>query len=57
LGFSEEDINFIGISCDVSSEESVITAYNMIMGKFGRIDAVVASAGKRHPRLSQAHSI
>jgi NAD(P)-dependent dehydrogenase (short-subunit alcohol dehydrogenase family) len=45
LGFSEEDINFIGISCDVSSEESVITAYNMIMGKFGRIDAVVASAG------------
>ncbi|KAF5330842.1 hypothetical protein D9619_005477 [Psilocybe cf. subviscida] len=45
LGFSEKDINFIGISCDVSSEEAVITAYNMIMEKFGRIDAVVASAG------------
>ncbi|KAG5647312.1 hypothetical protein DXG03_000850 [Asterophora parasitica] len=40
-----EDINFIGIECDVSSELSVQKAYAQIIQKFGRIDSVVASAG------------
>jgi len=36
---------FIGIECDVASEESVVTAFEQIKKKFGRVDAVVASAG------------
>ncbi|KDQ33339.1 hypothetical protein PLEOSDRAFT_48354 [Pleurotus ostreatus PC15] len=38
-------IDAIGIACDVSSEESVQAAFAAIKERFGRLDAVVASAG------------
>jgi len=40
-----EDLNVIGVECDVSSERSVQKAYQQVMDTFGRIDSVVASAG------------
>jgi len=40
-----ENLAFIGIACDVSSEQSVQSAFTVIMDKLGKIDAVVASAG------------
>lgn len=40
-----EKIDAIGITCDVSSEESVQAAFATIKQRFGRLDAVVASAG------------
>ncbi|KAF5380853.1 hypothetical protein D9615_004102 [Tricholomella constricta] len=40
-----EDIHFIGVECDVSSEISVQKAYAHVMNTFGRVDSVVASAG------------
>ena len=43
--FKAEDLRFTGIGCDVSSEESVIKAFAIIMEKYQRLDAVVASAG------------
>ncbi|KAF8163422.1 hypothetical protein B0H34DRAFT_795133 [Crassisporium funariophilum] len=43
-----EDLKFLGIECDVASETSVQNAYATIMQTFGRIDAVVASAGIVH---------
>jgi len=44
-GFKSEEIKFIGIECDVSSELSLQQAFIRIIDTFGRIDAVVASAG------------
>jgi len=41
----EENLNIIGIECDVSSERSVQNAFTEVMNKFGRVDSVVASAG------------
>jgi NAD(P)-dependent dehydrogenase (short-subunit alcohol dehydrogenase family) len=41
-----DDLKFIGVECDVSSERSVQKAYAEIMETYGRIDSVVASAGK-----------
>ncbi|TFK54669.1 NAD-P-binding protein [Heliocybe sulcata] len=40
-----EDFKIIGLECDVSSERSVIKAFNETMDNFGRLDSVVASAG------------
>lgn len=40
------DYNVIGIGCDVSSELSVQQAFRRVMDNYGRIDAVVASAGE-----------
>ncbi|KDR81725.1 hypothetical protein GALMADRAFT_239883 [Galerina marginata CBS 339.88] len=40
-----DGIKIIGIECDVSSEVSVQNAFSIIINAFGRIDAVVASAG------------
>jgi NAD(P)-dependent dehydrogenase (short-subunit alcohol dehydrogenase family) len=42
----EENLNIIGIECDVSSERSVQNAFTEVMNKFGRVDSVVASAGE-----------
>ncbi|TFK42469.1 NAD(P)-binding protein [Crucibulum laeve] len=39
------DVKFIGIECDVSSEQSVQKAYAEVMETYGRVDSVVASAG------------
>jgi len=38
-------IDVLPIECDVSSEFSVQKAFGSVMQKFGRVDAVVASAG------------
>ncbi|KAJ3512105.1 hypothetical protein NLJ89_g3721 [Agrocybe chaxingu] len=48
-----DKIKFVGIECDVSSEESVQKAFKVIMDNFGRIDVVVASAGivENYPAL------
>ncbi|KAI6109658.1 NAD(P)-binding protein [Pisolithus sp. B1] len=40
-----EDLEVVGIGCDVSSELSVQKAFKTTMDTFGRIDSVVASAG------------
>ncbi|KAF8077787.1 NAD(P)-binding protein [Lyophyllum atratum] len=40
-----EEVNFIGVECDVSSELSVQKAYAHVMDTFGKVDSVVASAG------------
>lgn len=40
-----KNVQIIGIECDVSVEASVQDAYKVIIATFGRIDAVVASAG------------
>ena len=39
-------LKVIGLECDVSSEESVADAFARTLEAFGRVDAVVASAGK-----------
>lgn len=44
-GIDPAGLQFMGIECDVASEESVIRAFEQTRTKFGRIDAVVASAG------------
>lgn len=41
-----EDFNVIGVGCDVSSELSVQRAFEQVMDTYGRLDSVVASAGK-----------
>lgn len=41
-----EDFKVIGVGCDVSSELSVQRAFEQVMDTFGRLDSVVASAGK-----------
>ncbi|KAJ7461529.1 NAD-P-binding protein [Mycena latifolia] len=40
-----DNVNIIGVECDVSSERSVQKAYEEVMSTFGRVDSVVASAG------------
>jgi NAD(P)-dependent dehydrogenase (short-subunit alcohol dehydrogenase family) len=40
-----KNVRIIGMECDVADEDSVKNAYEEIMKSFGRIDAVVASAG------------
>jgi D-arabinitol 2-dehydrogenase len=38
-------VTALGIGCDVSNEDSVKEGFNTIVKKFGKIDALVASAG------------
>ena len=38
-------VEVLAISCDVASRESQQDAFDQVMGKWGRIDALVASAG------------
>jgi NAD(P)-dependent dehydrogenase (short-subunit alcohol dehydrogenase family) len=55
-----EDFNVIGVGCDVSSELSVQRAFEQVMDTFGRLDSVVASAGKFRPSaalFSQEHEV
>ncbi|KAH8116024.1 NAD(P)-binding protein [Phellopilus nigrolimitatus] len=42
---SEDALQVIGVECNVASEASVQKAYEDVMAHFGRVDAVVASAG------------
>ncbi|KAI0317569.1 NAD(P)-binding protein [Amylostereum chailletii] len=44
-GLKPTDFNIIGVECDVSSERSVQKAFGETIETFGRVDAVVASAG------------
>lgn len=39
------DYTVLGLGCDVSSELSVHQSFRRVMDAFGRVDAVVASAG------------
>ena len=41
-----DGLKVVGLECDVSSEESVADAFARTLGAFGRVDAVVASAGE-----------
>lgn len=41
-----DGLKVVGLECDVSSEKSVADAFARTLGAFGRVDAVVASAGK-----------
>jgi NAD(P)-dependent dehydrogenase (short-subunit alcohol dehydrogenase family) len=41
-----DDLKIVGLECDVSLEKSVAEAFARTLGAFGRVDAVVASAGK-----------
>jgi NAD(P)-dependent dehydrogenase (short-subunit alcohol dehydrogenase family) len=56
-GFKPDDIKIVGIECDVSSESSVQKAFSKIIEIFGRIDAVVASAGDYSGYLSVFFSL
>jgi len=40
-----DDLNIIGLECDVSLESSVQKAYADVMSTFARVDSVVAAAG------------
>ncbi|TDL24944.1 NAD-binding protein [Rickenella mellea] len=40
-----DKLDFVGIECDISSEESVQDAFSQVMSRWGRVDAVVANAG------------
>ncbi|TDL24945.1 NAD(P)-binding protein [Rickenella mellea] len=40
--------DFVGIQCDISSEDSVRDAFSQVMSRWGRVDAVVANAGIIH---------
>lgn len=48
-GVDPAGLQLMGIGCDVASEESVVCAFEQVGTKFGRVDAVVASAGAFHP--------
>jgi len=41
----KDTLKILGIGCDVSSEQSVQGAFDEVVKVFGRVDAVVASAG------------
>lgn len=45
----EGELDIIGVECDVSSEISVQKAFGEVMDKFGKVNAVVASAGLSFP--------
>jgi NAD(P)-dependent dehydrogenase (short-subunit alcohol dehydrogenase family) len=44
-GATQDDLRVLGVGCDVSSEQGVRMAYKQVLENFGRLDAVVASAG------------
>lgn len=44
-GIDPNGLELIGVECDVASEESVKGAFDQTRKRFGRVDAVVASAG------------
>jgi len=45
-GIDPAGLELIGIECDVVSEESVKNAFGQTAKRFGKVDAVVASAGE-----------
>jgi len=46
MGLEIDKLNILDIECDVTIEQSIIVAYDKIVKVCGRIDVVVASAGK-----------
>lgn len=44
-GIDPTGLELIGVECDVVSEESVKNAFDQTTKRFGKVDAVVASAG------------
>ena len=53
----KDSFKAIGIACDVSSESSVQSAFEEVIKEFGRVDAVVASAGRLHIHYLQLFSL
>lgn len=53
IGFDASVLKLTGVECDVSSEESVQKAFAIVIGKYEKLDAVVASAGivEHYPAL------
>lgn len=41
-----QNIKLVGIECDVSKEEAVKSVFDQVIATFGRVDVVVASAGR-----------
>ena len=54
-GIDPNGLELIGVECDVASEESVKNAFDQVRKKFGRVDAVVASAGMVDIRRVTSH--
>lgn len=54
-GIDPNELELIGVECDVASEESVKNAFDQITKRFGRVDAVVASAGTVVIRIVTPH--
>lgn len=54
-GIDPNGLELIGVECDVTSEESVKNAFGQVSERFGRIDAVVASAGTVVIRILTPH--
>lgn len=40
-------LDVMGVACDVSNEDSVKSAFEEVISRFGCVDAVVASAGAK----------
>jgi NAD(P)-dependent dehydrogenase (short-subunit alcohol dehydrogenase family) len=56
-GVNPDGLELIGIECDVASEELVKNAFDQIRKRFGRVDAVVASAGTVVIRSMTPHEL
>lgn len=54
-GINPNELELVGIECDVASEESVKNAFSQVSERFGRVDAVVASAGTVVIRIVTLH--
>jgi NAD(P)-dependent dehydrogenase (short-subunit alcohol dehydrogenase family) len=42
----DDALSVLGIECDVAAEQSVQEAFKEVIETFGRVDSVVANAGK-----------
>ena len=56
-GVDPTELELIGIECDVTSEEPVKNAFDQTTKRFGRVDAVVASAGTIFIRIATLHEL
>jgi len=56
-GIDPVGLELIGVECDVVSEESVKNAFDQTTKKFGKVDAVVASAGAGVVCITAPHEL
>lgn len=45
------EVTAIGLGCDVANEESVKAGFDAVVKRFGKVDALVASAGRCFPSI------